>query len=445
MRTDRYLFLPCIICVIIFAGCGRPQEKPVPATSTVATAVLTTTTVLATIAEVETSQVSQLMFSVSGRGVVYLVRKNNGNISVVHNGKAGKEYPITIGQVVISADGEHVAYGAMVDGKWRMVVDGREGRAFDSVIAPVFSPDGKHIIYLAKEDGKWHVVVDNKPSAGTKKSYAQTVVNAESNVIAYVEDQDKAARLVVSDMRFSKMHSKASTGTMLVTNKAGTRLAATQSVDNKKRVIDFSFADPDDVHEGRFYDVISDLTFGNDGVSLAYVAKVGDRRLLVLNDRQEPLPDGDITELPVVPPDNKVVGVLIAAKTGSFLHLSFADGAFKRELYDETANLTCSRDSRYFAYAARKGEKWFVVVNGKEGPLFDRVVTPAFSPDGTRLVYRARQNRKRFVVVADATGKTIKKHQAYEQVFQPVFTSDGQSVVYGVKEGKKLISKVEAL
>ena len=85
-----------------------------------------------------------------------------------------------------------------------------------------------------------------------------------------------------------------------------------------------------------------------------------------------------------------------------------------------------------------KGQDWFVVVNGKEGPAFDRVVLPVFSPDGKLLVYRARKEGKRFLVVADTAGKTIKQLPAYEQVFQPVFTGDGKSVAYGVKDGNKL-------
>ncbi len=48
-------------------------------------------------------------------------------------------------------------------------------------------------------------------------------------------------------------------------------------------------------------------------------------------------------------------------------------------------------------------------------------------------------------MVADANGKTISQHPAYEQVFPVTFTSDGKSVAYGVKDGQKLIWKVEKL
>jgi Tol biopolymer transport system component len=139
------------------------------------------------------------------------------------------------------------------------------------------------------------------------------------------------------------------------------------------------------------------------------------------------------------------VGVLLTSQNRFFLHQSFFNSTKKGKKYDEAADLAYSKDARHYVYAARKGENWFVVVNGKEGPAFDRVVTPVFSPDSRYLIYRARKDGKRFVVVADTGGKTIKQHPAYEQVFQTLITADGKSIAYGVKDGKKLIWKVEKL
>ncbi len=190
--------------------------------------------------------------------------------------------------------------------------------------------------------------------------------------------------------------------------------------------------------------MIEQLTLSDDGSSVTYCALRGRKRLIVLGDREEPFPEGRLQELPVVRPDKKGVGVLLTSQNRFFLHQAFLNSNEKSKKYDEAANLTYSKDGRY-AYAARKGQDWVIVVNGKEGPQFDRVVSPVFSPDGKRLVYRARKDGKRFLVVADIDGKTIKQHPAYEQVFQPAFTSDGTSVAYGVKDGNKLVWKVERL
>ena len=92
----------------------------------------------------------------------------------------------------------------------------------------------------------------------------------------------------------------------------------------------------------------------------------------------------------------------------------------------------------------RGGATWFAVLDGKEGPPFDRVVTPVFSPDGRFLAYRARKDGRRFVVVADTRGGGLSVHPAYDQVFPVRFAADGKSIAYGAKDGAKAGWKVEA-
>ena len=59
-----------------------------------------------------------------------------------------------------------MSYMAQKDGKWRMVVDGKEGKAYDSVSIPAFSPDSRHLAYAAlSQQGTWMVVVDGEEGA----------------------------------------------------------------------------------------------------------------------------------------------------------------------------------------------------------------------------------------------------------------------------------------
>lgn len=461
MTFYRFSTVISIVIVLVLSGCSRQQEKPVTVSPPAVSEVATGTTVLATIADDEKpprtipghaeSPASrnepasfQVIFSESGRGVAYTAEKND-KFNVVHNSTRGKEYS-AVGAVVLSPDGRRIAYGALADGKWRMVVDGHEGRPYDVLLTPIFSPDGQHVAYQAKEGTTWYIVVDKTPNTGTKASYTTPEFNADSTLIAYVESADSSSgmRLIVSDLTFHQQSVKRSIGDLLfTTNRDKTRIAAAQVVENKLRIIDFSFAGPDAVHEGPLYDVIEKLTFSDDGASVAYCALKGRTRLLVLNNREELLPNGLLPQLPVVSPDNKKVGMLLTSQNRFFLHQSFLNSAENGKKYNEAADLAYSRDGRFSAFAARRGEHWFIVVNGKEGPSFDRVVSPVFSRDGQRLVYRARKDGKRFLVVADTAGRTIKQHASYEQVFQPAFSADGKSIVYGVKDGNKLIRKVD--
>ncbi|MDP2156117.1 MAG: hypothetical protein Q8K68_00210, partial [Nitrospirota bacterium] len=238
---------------------------------------------------------------------------------------------------------------------------------------------------------------------------------------------------------------KESCGSHFVINSGKTSIAAISEIGGKQRVVRLSFDQPASLKEGASFDTVSNIVFGSDDASVAYLGVRGEKRFLVVNDREDPLPDGNMPWSPVIRPDRKGAGLLISSTKGFFLYQAFSQGAAAETIYEEAADLTYSNDGNGYAFAARKGDAWLVVVSGKEGPAFDRVVSPVFSPEGKSLVYRARKDGKRFMVIADANGKVIRQHPAYEQVFQPVFTADGKSVAYGVKDGNKLIWKVEKL
>jgi hypothetical protein len=146
---------------------------------------------------------------------------------------------------------------------------------------------------------------------------------------------------------------------------------------------------------------------------------------------------------PVVRPAGKGVGALVATGGGVALLERPVGDAAPGAAYGAAEGLAYSADGHSRAFAARRGPASFVVVNGKEGPAFDRVVSPVFSPDGERVVYRARLGGERFVVVADLEGRTVRRHAGYEQVFPVIFTADGRSLAYGVKDGARLALKVE--
>jgi len=80
------------------------------------------------------------------------------------DGKALPAYDgISQTPLVFSADAEHLTYFAQTKGKWRTVVNGRPGPAFDNVFSAVaFSDDGAHHAYSAKRGDRYVVVVDGE-------------------------------------------------------------------------------------------------------------------------------------------------------------------------------------------------------------------------------------------------------------------------------------------
>lgn len=456
MRLYRLLWF-FLGVVLLQAGCSTKETEKHKAPHIAS--VLATTTLLATVAEDDKPQslappsglgihpspatMFQFIFSEQGGGVAYVVQRN-GKSHVVHNGMSGKEYK-TVGDVSLSPDGKRIAYGALVDGKWRMVVDGKEGVPFNTVRLPQFSPDGLHVAYQAMSEDKWYVVMDTKSNSGTDKRYLRHEFSGDSSRIAYIDDVDDSnrGRLVVCDLSFNNQVVVANSVSSMLTNADKSRIAAVVASNNSQMVIYFSFDRPESSRKGAVYDTVQNISFGPDGRSLAYNATRAGKPLMVFNGRELSLPDGVMAGVPVIHPDKKSVGSLMFSNGAAFMQ-EMPNG--KKEVAFESADsLVYSADGRSHAYTAQKGDSWLVVVNGNEGPAFDRVVTPKFSPDSKFLVYRARKSGRRFVVAADTNGNTIKTFPEYEQVFDVQFTSDGKSVAYGVKDGQQLIWKVDAL
>ena len=107
-----------------------------------------------------------LTVSPDGKRVAYWAQVGNKRFVVV-DGKEEKQYDdIVAGTLIFSPDSKRVAYRAMakVDNKWFAVavVDGREEKQYDGTGNPIFSPDGKRVAYGARAGDKQFVVVDGK-------------------------------------------------------------------------------------------------------------------------------------------------------------------------------------------------------------------------------------------------------------------------------------------
>jgi dipeptidyl aminopeptidase/acylaminoacyl peptidase len=107
------------------------------------------------------------------------------------------------------------------------------------------------------------------------------------------------------------------------------------------------------------------------------------------------------------------------------------------------------------AYAAKIGEQWAVVENGKEGKPYDAISRLAFSPDGRRLAYVADEGGKKILVVDGDEGKpyasivetdslerlhNCKEGDCWDAFYieRPfIFSPDGQRVAYVARVGEK--------
>lgn len=457
-----------IVSVIIFTGCTRDKQTADPANSATGNEVVASSKLLSTLSNENVSasatpvghkptstpvaEESHTVIALNkyGTGFAY-IEQHGDEFRVVHNNKPGKMYKsIESNKLTLSPDGRRVAYPAS-DGRSWYIVDGTSevGRSTESG-SVVFSDDNRHIAYEVKFGNSWYMAVDNIRNTGAHAYYDKAMFVDDSKKVMYIENTaDEGAGifvLTVSDLKFNSPVKQTITSPGYVAvNSKKTVVAAIQPESGRQRLISFRFDKPEIVTRGELYDDIISPVINDDGTLISYIAVRGSESFLVLNDRSERLPQGTYPWPPVIRPDGGAVGILVAEPKDAYLYEAFSNNKRPDPAYAECVDLAYSADGRSHAYVAVKNNKFIVVVNGKDGPYFDRTVKPKFSPDGSFVVYMARKDKKRFIVVADTNGKVVRQHPEYERIFDPVFTPDGKSVAYGAKEGNQLLWKVEKL
>jgi len=102
-------------------------------------------------------------------------------------------------------------------------------------------------------------------------------------------------------------------------------------------------------------------------------------------------------------------------------------GTYRFRLED-IAPIFSTREGR-LAYGARKGDRWSVIIDGKGGKEYDWVNGITFSPDGKHVAYAAGLAQRAFIV------EDGKEGPAHEFVRKPLFSPDGKRLAYVAIDG----------
>jgi Tol biopolymer transport system component len=109
-------------------------------------------------------------YSADSKHFAYVAKAGPGQL-VVTDGKNGPAFDAIGGFPIFSLDGKHLAYAASRDGKWTMVRDGQAGPFYDAIQIDSFrfSPDGTHLAYVAAkgtdDSARRFLVMDGKEGA----------------------------------------------------------------------------------------------------------------------------------------------------------------------------------------------------------------------------------------------------------------------------------------
>lgn len=443
LRGAPAVLLLALAAVAGCRGCGEKRRAPAtpPAVASqpaeLATLEIPDLKGAALPAEVEA------IVSPLGTAGAFVIRSGSG-ARLVRGRSLGPEYP-GIERVTFSPDGRHVAFlTPQAGGKVQVVLDGKADPAWDEVDGLLFTAGGE-LAYKARQGDHWRVVIGGRSGAPVV-AIGDLVAPRDGPSLVSIEQAAAGAPFSVAayddGIRRRSLRDLAAEAVFL--NADGTLAAAVVEEGGKRRVVVHGLAGPAASREGPPYDEVMGVGFDPGGSHVLYSARLGDDTLFAVDDRAERLPSPSLVETPVLNTARGTVGVVLVAEH-AFFHLVFGPPGPAPRQYGGVTEVTFSPDGSRWAYVAEEQGRSLIVVDGAEGPVFDRAVTPRFSPDGSFLVYRARQDGKRFVVVAHSDGKVIRRLADHELVFPVTFTPDGKSMAYGVKDGPRLLWRVEPL
>ena len=293
--------------------------------------------------------------------------------------------------IALSDDGKLLLYTAIHDGKMHCVADSDTGRdmssAYDRVFGATHSADGRHVAYGVKDDDKSFVVLDSKPGPKFDGDIAEPLVfSPDGKRLAYRILHAGKVRLVVNHKLREDFNG---VGEPVFSPDSGT-LAYVAEMDKRQVLV------VNHVATTRGYVGISGLTFSPDSRSIACTAETGQQTLLLVNGRQIETPYVD-AQAPVFDASGK-----LAAYGGSRLSPQLA--ALKRRVEAEGREPTAAE-----GMAMMMGIKTRIVFRGAElGPAYLTVGDIQLTPDGQRVIYTGMRLSRE---VADRMSKAMAENR----------------------------------
>jgi Tol biopolymer transport system component len=153
----------------------------------------------------EFAGVGEVQFSSDSKRFSYVALLANGKALVVADGRPGSEYD-SVRRPVFSPDGKQLAYVGRRDGQERVVLEGKELKAFQMIpglgkedllqVTPFFSPDGQRMVYMAGEEGRFRMVEVDRESP-VLEFFGEPTFSPDSQHLAYIGKKSGKGYLVI--------------------------------------------------------------------------------------------------------------------------------------------------------------------------------------------------------------------------------------------------------
>jgi dipeptidyl aminopeptidase/acylaminoacyl peptidase len=372
-------------------------------------------------------------------------------------GRRGKEFFVVVDGVespayadvtrsvppTFSADGSRILYGALLDGRLALIVDGAPFGADHLAPQPaLFSPDGRRVAYGAANrrasgpadpaESQW-VVVDGVAGPAFRALFSEPgaiLFSPDSRRVAYAARADDGSHLVLDGV-VGPAHPELSTPTFSPDSRRVAYMVMLAA--GKASVIV-------DGQQGPTFDQVGQIVFSPDSRRFAYFARRGKRWTTVVDHSPGP----DFVEwyglgAPTFSPDSRRVAYLGVEEGGGLLGrfkhrtVLMVDDARVVEVEEAGSDVHFSPDGGYVAFKGRSEGGWRVYVDGVPGPAFEEVGVPAWSPTG-RLAYPARSRGRWSMTLDHQAGPPFDDVEVVDDVMFR-FTTDGAHLAWAGRTG----------
>ncbi|MEX2215238.1 MAG: hypothetical protein WD768_13985 [Phycisphaeraceae bacterium] len=341
-------------------------------------------------------RIGGLVFSPDSSRLSYIAKRSDGKVLVVVDEKESEDFDaLGRGPATFSPDGKRLAFAGLREGKWRVLIDGEAGEAYEAIGAILFSPDSKRVAYPALKEGKWRAVVDGQEHAAvTEIGRNEIIFSPDSKHVAYAAIDGNQQNMMVDGIPGRTFDGI--TGFGFSENGRRTAYVALR---NRQCVLVV------DGQEKATYEHIQGVSMDKSGKTLAIGIRRDRQAMLVINDVEQP--EFDNVEGPQFSPIGGRIAYL--AQKDNKWSVMMADGTPASKPHDRVDFLSFSPDGKRLAYVAVDKKLNTVHLDDETLGGFDEIWEHGllFSPDSKHVLFGAHRETRSLLVIDGIGGEDI--------------------------------------
>lgn len=320
------------------------------------------------------------------------VRQDGDGQYVVVDGRAGPHFDaVGVELLRFGPKGRRIAYPAMRDGRWHVIVEGRPSAAYDGIGALAFGPEGVRLAFVAQRDRRWVVVADGHEQGPWPAVLRGTLGYGDDGRLSYAVRSDDDVRVVVDGRpgpRFDAVDEPVrapGSGRIAYLARRGERCGP---------VVDGRWGPRDGAPR------CIGLRFGPVGKRLVWAIDYGEHACLVVDGRRRPASCGAVVDSVRFSDDGNRMGYLRRAEGRVQV---IVDGGAS-SAFDWAEPPAFGGAGSHWGYIGGRGDRSYVVVDGRVRGVQGDAADLVFDASGEHHAYVARHDG-RWAVVHDGRAR----------------------------------------